>query len=166
MGVRKESSTVSAKPLKSATLDGLYDEDFALWCDETARLLRAGRLSDIDVENLVEEMEAMAGNQRREVRSRLRVLLMHLLKWEKQPDKRGRSWVSTIITQRRELGLLFEQSPSLRRTLTESLGKAYAEAMKDAARETGLPASTFASERRYPADQILDDDFWPGPDQR
>jgi len=155
---------MAAKALKPATLDGLYDQDFTVWCDETARLLRAGRLSDIDMENLIEEMEAMAGNQRREVRSRLTVLILHLLKWDKQSGKRNRSWLSTILTQRRELRILFEQSPSLRRTAAESVGKAYADAMKDAARETGLPASTFASERRYPVDQILDDDFWPGQD--
>ena len=90
---------MSAKPLESATLDGLYDQDFTVWCDETARLLRAGRFAGVDIENLIEEVEAMAGSQRREVDSRLRVLLLHLLKWDRQPKKRSTSWISTIDTQ-------------------------------------------------------------------
>jgi len=152
---------MSAKPLESATLNGLYDQDFVFWCEETARLLRAGQLGEIDVENLIEEVEAMAGSQRHEVRSRLRVLIGHLLKWDKEPEKRSRSWLSTITTQRTEIEDLFEQSPSLRRSLPESVAKAYPTAVRDVTVETGLAKSDFPSECPYSLDQIMDHDFPP-----
>ena len=64
---------MSAQPLKSATLDRLYDQDFVLWCEETARLLRAGQLTGVDIEHVAEEIHDLAGRDRREVYSRLRV---------------------------------------------------------------------------------------------
>jgi len=152
---------MSAKPLESATLDGLYDQDFTVWCDETARLLRAGRFAGVDIENLIEEVEAMAGSQRREVDSRLRVLLLHLLKWDRQPKKRSTSWISTIDTQRDELEGVLEQSPSLRRTLQVAVTKMYPAAVRRASRETGLAKSAFPPECPYSLDQILDHDFPP-----
>lgn len=152
---------MSAKPLKSATLDGLYDQDFTAWCDETARLLRAGRFTDVDVQNLIEEVEAMAGNQRREVSSRLRVLIVHLLKWDKQPGKRSTSWISTLATQRDDLEDVLEQSPSLRRTLQDAVTKMYPRAVRLASIQTGLPKNVFPPECPYSLDQILDYDFPP-----
>jgi len=155
---------MSAKALKPATLGGLYDQDFALWCDETVRLLRAGQLGEIDVENLIEEVEAMAGSQRREVDSRLRMLLLHLLKWDRQSKKRSTSWVSTIDTQRSDLEGVLKQSPSLRRTVPEAIINMYPAAVRGASIETGLPKSAFPAECPYTPEQILDHDFLPGQD--
>jgi len=153
---------MSAKPLESTTLDGLYDRDFALWCEETARLLQARRFSDLDVRNLIEEVTAMAGRDRREVVSRLRVLIAHLLEWEWQPGKRSRGWQRTIDTQRAELEQVFRQSPSLRSALSESVVEAYPPALRRATLETDLPADAFPSRCPYTPDQLLDDDFLPG----
>src|SRR2546426_519054 len=99
----------------------LYDEDFVAWASETARLLRSGRFDKIDVEHLAEEVEDMANRDKRELASRLRVLILHLLKWQQQPGKRSRSWRATIATQRAELKDLLDQSPSLRRVLPGSV---------------------------------------------
>ena len=152
---------MAAKPAKSAVLDGLYDRDFALWCDKTARLLRDGRLAQLDVPNLIEEVEAMAGRDRREIRSRLRVLLIHLLKWDRQPDKRTPSWLSTLNTQRAEIEDILDQSPSLRGTLGESVAKAFPSAVRGASLQTGLPRNAFPAKCPYTLEQILDPEFPP-----
>jgi hypothetical protein len=81
-----------ATPCRTGTGASLYDEDFVAWAEQTARLLRQGRLHELDIENLAEEIEAMANRDRRELLSRLTVLLHHLLKWGWQPEKRSGSW--------------------------------------------------------------------------
>ena len=164
MGQEGSQAAVSAKPLESASLDGLYEQDFVVWCEQTARLLRASQFAEIDIENLIEEVEAMAGSQRREVDSRLRVLMLHLLKWDKKPEKRSRSWLSTMDTQRTELEGVLEQSPSLRRTLPEAITKMYPAAVRGVSLETGLPRGAFSSECPYTLEQILDYDFPPHQD--
>jgi len=152
---------MSAKPLESTTLIGLYDEDFLAWCEETGRLLRARRFAQVDVENLIEEVEAMAGSQRRELESRLTVLLLHLLKWERQPGKRKLGWENTIVAQRRELRRLFQQSPSLRPALAKAIIAVYSDAVEDATRESRLPVSAFPPECPYTPEQIMDRNFLP-----
>src|SRR5713226_718431 len=104
---------MGAKTLKPRTAS-LYDQDFAVWTSETARLLRAGRFDEVDIEHVAEEIEDMGKRDKRELHSRLTVLLLHLLKWKWQPEKQTRGWQSTLLTQRAELGRLLEDSPSLR----------------------------------------------------
>jgi hypothetical protein len=76
----------------------LYDQDFYQWTHEQAELMKAGALSQLDIPNLIEEIESMGRSEKRELRSRLTVLLMHLLKWDYQQDRRSGSWKSTINT--------------------------------------------------------------------
>jgi len=140
----------------------LYDEDFAAWTAVTARLLRARRLAEIDLEHLAEEIEDMGKSQGRELHSRFRVLLVHLLKWQRQPQKRSRSWRSTIDTQRVELRDLLRQSPSLRRRLPASLPEVYRDAVRAAGIETGLAARSFPRECPFQLEHLLDQDFLPG----
>jgi hypothetical protein len=151
---------MSSKALQpSASL--LYDEDFFLWTIETANLLRAGRFSELDAEHAAEEIEDMGKSQRREVSGRLVIVLTHLLKWKCQPAKRSRGWQSTLATQRRELRKLFQQSPSLRRTVAPALAEEYSDAVRQAGIQTGLPAGTFPPVCPFTAEQILDQDFLP-----
>jgi len=138
-----------------------YDEDFAAWALETAQLLRERRFDDIDVDNLVEEVESMAGSQRRELLSRATVLIIHLLKWRHQPNRRPRSFRSTIGTQRVELDRLFRQSPSLKREVAQTIREVYRDAVESAGNQTGLPPETFPPECPFTAEQILDRDFLP-----
>src|SRR5580704_181268 len=91
-----------------------YDDDFFAWTQEQARLLRGGDLADIDAGNLAEEIESMGRSDRREIRSRLVVLLAHLLKWQFQPGGRTTSWSGTIVEQRHQIDLVIADSPSLR----------------------------------------------------
>ena len=92
----------------------VYDEDFALWSAEQAALIRAGKLDRIDLENVAEEIESLGKSDKRQIRSRLQVLMLHLLKWERQPAERSRSWASSIRDQRRAIVDLIDDSPSLR----------------------------------------------------
>lgn len=143
----------------------LYDQDFVAWASETARLLRAGRFEDVDVEHLAEEVEDMANRDKRELRSRLTVLLLHLLKWEHQPSQRSGGWESTMRGQRDEMEDLLEQSPSLKRLLPGSLPRSYRRAAERAALETSqssLPRGTFPGECPFSIAQILDPTFYPG----
>src|SRR5579872_5517180 len=91
-----------------------YEKDFYAWAVHNARLLRAGKLSEIDVENIAEEIESMGKSEKRELISRLAILLSHLLKWKCQPERRSRSWKLTIKEQRFELIDLLAESPSLK----------------------------------------------------
>jgi hypothetical protein len=145
----------------SPALAKLYDEDFVLWLNRTARLLRDGRLDELDIEHLVEEIEAMAGNQRRELKSRLRVLLTHLLKWGWQRTKRSKSWKVTAANQRAELRDLLGQSPSLKRQVAEAIAESYEDALRQASLQTGLPRETFPLRCPFTPEQILDQEFFP-----
>ncbi len=139
----------------------LYDQDFVIWTEETARLLREAKFGRIDIEQVAEEIEDMGKNYRHEVHSRLVVLIHHLLKWRYQPEKRSGSWKATIVTQRRDLASRFEQAPSLRRILREKLPAVYSDAVEEAAAETGLPESHFPGGCPFSEQEILDRQFFP-----
>lgn len=133
----------------------LYEADLLAWLEAQVAELRAGRTDALDVANLIEELEAMAGSRRRALKRRLRVLLMHLLKWDVQPRRRSRSWASTIVEQRARILDLLEESPSLRRELDEAARDAYPMAVRRAMIETGLPRRTFPPELPYDSTRIL-----------
>lgn len=125
------------------TLNSLYDRDYSLWLETTATLLRSKDFAGLDLENLIEEIEAMGRSEKRELYNRLIVLLLHLLKWDYQPSHRSNSWLSTINKQRRQIIKLLEDSPSLKNYLQEHFGECYQIARKDASSETGLPLAHF-----------------------
>lgn len=139
-----------------------YETDFHAWTLHNAELLRQGRLTDLDVEHLAEELESMSAGERRELLNRLQVLLLHLLKHQFQPERRGKSWRLTINHQRTAIERLLEQSPSLKRFLSaEQLAKVYHKAMRDAVIETDLDAHLFPIDCPYRLEQILDEDWLP-----
>ncbi|MEO1447163.1 MAG: DUF29 domain-containing protein, partial [Cyanobacteria bacterium J06635_11] len=94
-----------------------YDQDYVLWLDTTAALLRQGNFAAIDLENLLEELESMGRSEKRALESNLVVVLQHLLKYQYQPDKRTKSWLLSIAEHRRRLRNDLEASPSLKRYL-------------------------------------------------
>ena len=144
----------------------LYAQDFYTWTQTTAALIRAGKWADIDAESLAEEVESLGKSQQRELASRLDVLLMHLLKWQYQPERRqtGHSWRSTIRTERRELRRLLVQNPGLQQMVIAAMADSYAEARLDAADETDMPLATFPQSCPWTPTQILDVDFFPEAD--
>lgn len=107
----------------------LHDRDFYAWTQQQAQLLRAGKLSEIDVEHLIGEIESMGASERRELINRLAVLLAHLLKWWHQPNYRGRGWQLTIKEQRRQLQRLLKDNPSLNARLEEFIPESYGDAV-------------------------------------
>jgi hypothetical protein len=141
----------------------LYEEDFYAWTQHQAALLRAEKWGELDSTNLAEELESLGRRDRRELGSRLQVLVMHLLKWRYQPEGRqhGQSWRQTIRTQRTEIQALLADSPSLRPTVSQILAQRYPDARVDALDETGLPDVTLPQACPWTPAQILDASFWP-----
>ncbi|MGX7705141.1 DUF29 domain-containing protein [Methylobacterium sp. Gmos1] len=142
-----------------------HETDYFLWTQAQAALIRAGRWSALDREALAEEIADLGGSQKSEIRSRLTVLLHHLLKWEHQPQQRMYRWRATIVEQRVSLDDLVTMSPSLRAWPAEVLGKAYRLARVRTADETGLPERSFPPDCPYTLAQILDERFYPGPEE-
>jgi hypothetical protein len=120
-----------------------YDQDFYAWANQQAALLRSGRLTEADIDNIAEEIESMGRSERHELVNRLTVLLMHLLKWRYQPVYRGTSWRLTVEEQRNRLDDHLAENPSLKDALASAIVSAYRNAVLAAARETGLDTDTF-----------------------
>lgn len=139
----------------------LYDQDFYAWTQEQAGLLRAGKLSTADLEHIAEEIESMGKTEKRELVSRLTVLLLHLLKWQFQPVRQGASWRLSIATNRDALADHLDDNPSLRGIIEASIDTAYRRARRDAALETGLSENTFPAVCPWSFSQMMAEDFWP-----
>ncbi len=134
----------------------LYEQDFVAWIEQQLDHLRAGRFEELDLPNLIRELEEMGRSQRRELKSRLEVLLMHLLKRD-HAKRRSRSWNSTIIEQRARIADLLTDSQSLRRELERLVGTAWPVAVARASAETGLARDRFPQTLPYSLDAILQD---------
>lgn len=132
----------------------LFEQDETAWLEQTARLVAERRLDEVDHEHLSEYLSDMARRDKREVLSRLVVLLAHLLKWERQPEQRSNSWRGTILLQRRELRHLLE-SGTLRRYAGEVLAKAYRDAVEQAAVESEQAAGEFPPECPWSLDEVV-----------
>ncbi len=138
-----------------------YDTDFYHWTYEQAKLLRDGQFNRIDVEHIAEEIEDMGRAERNQLRNRLTLLLMHLLKWVHQSEYRGASWARTIKEQRRAIPRIIRSNPSLKSALPSLLAEAYQDAREDAADEAGLPEQVFPLECPWTYDELTDKDYWP-----
>ena len=139
----------------------LYERDFFAWASEQAALLRTGKLDLADIIHIAEEIESMGRTEKRELVSRLAVLLTHLLKWRFQPSLRGVSWRLTIEGQRRELARHLVDNPSLKARLDEAIEAAYGDAVLVAAKETGIDREAFPPACPWSHGQISDPEFWP-----
>jgi hypothetical protein len=139
----------------------LYDQDFYAWANEQAGLLRAGRLSEADIEHIAEEIDSMGRSEKRELVNRLTVLLVHLLKWQFQPVLRGNNWRLTLEEQRNQLEDHLADNPSLKSLVQEAIAAAYRNALLGTSRETGLNRSTFPVTCPWSFEQIIDLAFYP-----
>lgn len=138
----------------------LYDRDFLLWTERTAELIRQGRVSEVDLQHVAEEVEDMGKSQKHEAASRLNVILKHLIKWQIQPGRRGASWSNTLRAQRRDLARALEDMPSLKRYLAERLHVEYNAAVEDAIAETGQRVE-LPERCPFSLEQALDIGFLP-----
>ncbi len=139
----------------------LYEDDFFGWTAQQAALLRGGHFKEADLENIVEEIETLGRSEKRELESAYRLICMHLLKMIYQPDRASRSWLKTIVRERNTVENVLDASPSLKARRTELLAKAYRQARKEAAAETGLSRDVFPQHSPFSADQVEDDSFVP-----
>ncbi len=139
----------------------LYEVDFYAWANEQAELLRAGRLAEADIGNIAEEIESMGRSEKRELVSRLTVLLLHLLKWQAQPLMRGNSWRNSVEIQRIAVESHLGDNLSLKSTLSAALWEGYRVARLQAQGETGLPATAFPAACPWTFEQMMDEGFWP-----
>lgn len=150
-------------------LHELYGKDYTAWANQMAELIKAGKFAELDIEHLLEELQSMGASEQRELESRLRVLLAHLLKWqfqyrqlaERWKEFKGDSWRNTIITQRTELRILLKKHPGVKKFLPDAVTEAYQDARELAAAETSLPMQTFPPACPYSQEQILDREFYP-----
>lgn len=161
MSTLRDTMARPGKPDDAAAGAADYDRDFYAWTQAQAERLRQGDWDALDIANLVDEVETLGRSQKRELRSRLIVLLQHLLKWRHQPDSRSSSWRGTIVEQRREIHAELRDSPSLKPYLAMCLSEQYEIARLKAAGETGLAEEAFPADCPFSVEQILDEAFYP-----
>ncbi|QMS91814.1 DUF29 domain-containing protein [Nostoc edaphicum CCNP1411] len=142
-------------------MSATYKADFNLWIEQTAQLLRSHHWHEIDVEHLIEEVEGLGKSERRAIASQLTRLLLHLLKWQYQPQRRSDSWLDSIADSRTQIELAIEDSPSLKSYPTEQLEESYQRARRQAAKQTGIQISVFPEECPYFLELVLDEDWLP-----
>ena len=138
-----------------------YDDDLVLWIEAQIHLLLEKRFSELDIENLVEELDGMKKQYASELDSRLTVLIMHLLKCEYQKNHPQNKWHSTLTEQRRRIAFLLKDAPSMRAHVQPFSLDCYTTARRQASQETGMDIKTFPAELPYSVEQILDNDFIP-----
>ncbi|MBC5795824.1 DUF29 domain-containing protein [Sphaerospermopsis sp. LEGE 00249] len=138
------------------TVKTLHETDFNLWLEQTAIFLKEGKLEQLDIENLIEEIEGMSRKEKDALESNLIRILQHLLRWKYQPEKRSPSWSYTIIEHSRRLNKAFKNSPSLKRHFDAVFDECYQEACKAAAVETQLSLTTFPESCPFTKSDVLD----------
>ena len=139
----------------------LYDQDYYLWIMRTIELLNQKKFSELDLTNLVEEIEDMGKSEKKSITSNLRILLMHLLKYKYQSDKRTNSWLFTIVEHRKRLQEAFKVSPSLRRYSEEVFLDCYQDARELASAETGLSMQIFSEVCPFTPEEALNPNYLP-----
>ncbi|MEO0377459.1 MAG: DUF29 domain-containing protein [Cyanobacteria bacterium P01_A01_bin.17] len=147
--------------LSTPATSKLYNQDFAQWLDQTVQLLKEGKLDELDLENLIEEVESLGRSEKRALSSNLIIVILHLLKWRYQPEKRSGSWKGSIIEHRRRVKRLLKDSPSLKSYLESEFTDCYANARLQAAGETGLDIQAFPVDCPYGLEALLTDGFLP-----
>ncbi|MGA3311250.1 MAG: DUF29 domain-containing protein [Xanthobacteraceae bacterium] len=142
-----------------------YDRDLYSWAVEQAALLRAGRLAEVDALSLAEEIDDVGSKQYDKLQSALRLILLHLLQWDHQPERRSRSWQLSIAVQRRHVLRVLRKNPGLKTVVDEAVTEAYEIARLEAAAQTLLEEDIFPVECPYSWNEIMDRAIhWPPAD--
>ena len=142
-----------------ASQKSLYDADFVRWVETTVEQLQTQDYAKVDWENLLEEIEDLGKSEKRAIYSNLKIILLHLLKYKYQPEKRSNSWVATIVEHRQRIKKGFKESPSLQPYFTEIFNDCYQDARELAAAETGLAIDEFPIESTFNSEAVLNSEF-------
>lgn len=146
-------------PADKKPATSLYNQDRYAWSQEQARLLRAGRLPEIDAENIAEEILDLGSNEYDKLESALRVLLSHMLKWDHQPERRSRSWENTIDEQRHRAERQLRKNPSLKSELGEAVEEAFGSARREASTEMDRDLHSLPVDCPYDWEAIMNRQF-------
>lgn len=142
-----------------------YEDDLYTWVQEQVALLRAGRLDEVDAENVAEELSDVGKSEFSKMQSALEIVLIHMLTWDHQPEKKTRSWANSIAVHRRHYARVLRSNPGLRPRIAEALVEAYADARLGASSEADMPTTSFPAECPYGWDDILERPFDYDPPQ-
>ncbi|MFM6108680.1 MAG: DUF29 domain-containing protein [Sphaerospermopsis kisseleviana] len=146
------------------TTKKLYEQDFYLWIQTTVKLLSEGKLEQLDIENLIEEIDSIGRREKKELKTRLIVLIEHLLKlqyWTEEKDYNARGWRNTVVEQRRQIAYSLADSPSLKSILNDVFLECYQDARNDTLRKYELPSELFPEDSPFSLLDILNADFLP-----
>jgi len=144
-----------------------YDQDLYSWAVEQAALLRAGRIVEVDADNIAEELDDVGNEQYDKLESALRIILLHVLKWDHQPERRSRSWTASILVQRNHVQRVLRKNPGLEPRVEEAIVEAYTDARILAAAHTRLDDADFPARCPYSWQQITERPIdWPPADNR
>lgn len=138
-----------------------YDQYFSQWAKDTAQLLREKRWSALDIEHLIEEVEDLGKIERRALSCQLERMLIHLLKWCYQPERRSDSWIDSINDSRVQILKILKDNPSLKNFSESRLVEDYVDARRYASKQTGLSLETFPLDCPFAIQGILNDDWLP-----
>lgn len=142
-----------------------YDRDLYTWAIEQAALLRAGRITEVDALNIAEEIDEVGNEQYDKLESALRIILIHLLKWDYQPERRSRSWWASIQVQRKHVAKVLRKNPGLQPLIDEAIVEAYEDARIEASAQTSLGQEAFPYDAPYSFDQAMERPIdWPPKD--
>jgi hypothetical protein len=142
----------------------LYEQDFYLWIQTTLAILRERKLEQLDIENLIEEIDSMGRSEKKELKTRLVVLIEHLLKlqyWTEEKDYNARVWRNTVVEQRRQIAYTLADSPSLKGILNDVFLDCYTDARNDTINKYQLPSTLFPEQPSFSLIQVLNADFMP-----
>jgi hypothetical protein len=161
-----DPSDTRTKP-RDAAARARYEEDLYTWANEQAALLRAGRVAEADAKNIAEELDDVGNEQYDKLESALRIILLHLLKWDHQPERRSRSWRLSIAVQRKHVLKVLKKNPGLKPLRDEAVADAYEVARIEAADETGMDEDRFPPSCPYGWDEIMEREVpWPASTAR
>ncbi len=149
------TKTIDRSPTTASGKHRAYRDDLFGWVEDQVALLKAGRVAEIDFVNIADELGDVGSEQYDKLESAIHIALLHLLKWDHQAERRSRSWVGSIVEQRRRIAKVLKKNPSLKPHIAEALADAYEDARTSAAVETELPKTTFPGSCPYSWDEIL-----------
>lgn len=153
------SETLTRLEPSNATAQTRYQDDLYTWVEEQVALLKAGRIHELDLANIAEELQDVGSEQYHQLESAFRVLLMHMLKWDQQPERKSKSWEASIDEQRERITKLLRKNPGLdrgwkRRSRTASRGRAPIGRGRDRAAAEGLPGGLPLNMGRHDASRL------------